>query len=138
MSNEGTLLLEVYTATRRYLVPREHLDHLAQVAAHAPPAPGAEGRPLIVRELGPLLDPLDLGSPGRRHALTVTLRRRSVALLVERAEALAAPGAVQSLGPLLARCLARPWLIGAVVIDEAPVMVLDLRRIAADVALGAV
>ncbi len=137
MSDEGSLLLEVYTSTRRYLAPRGHLDYLAQVSAEAPPATDAGGRPLIVRELGPLLDPLDLGSPGRRHALIVTLRRRSVALLVERAEALAAPGAVQPLGPLLERRLARPWLIGAVVIDETPVMVLDLRRIAADVALGA-
>lgn len=136
MSANGALLLEVHTATRRYLVPRSHLDHLAQVAAGAAPPLDPRGRPVVARELGPLLDPADLGPPGRRHALTVALRRRSVAFLVERAEALDAPGAVQPLGPLLAPRLARPWAIGAVVIGAAPVIVLDLRRIAADVALG--
>ncbi len=139
MSVDGALLLEVHTATRRYLVPRAHLDVLAQVAAGgAAPARDGRGLPVIARELGPLLDPADLGPPGRRHALTVALRRRSVALLVERAEALDAPGAVQPLGALLARRLARPWALGAVVIGADPVIVLDLRRIAADVALGAV
>ncbi|HMQ32849.1 MAG TPA: hypothetical protein PKD53_19115 [Chloroflexaceae bacterium] len=138
MSADGTLLLEVHTATRRYLVPRGHLDQLAQVAPGAPALLDARGRPLALRELGPLLDPADRGPPGRRHALVVSLRRRAVALLVERAEALDAPGAVQPLGPLLHGRLARPWALGAVLVGAAPVVVLDLRRIAADVALGAV
>jgi hypothetical protein len=132
------LLLEVHTATRRYLVPQTHLDHLTMMVASQPAAPTRRSTALVCRDLGPLLDPDDLGPPGRRHALTVELRRRTVALLVERAESLAAPGAVQPLGALLARRLARPWVLGAVVIDDLPVLVLDLRRIAADVALGAV
>lgn len=139
MSADGALLLEVLTATRRYLVPRSHLDSLGQVApGDAPPALDGRGRPVVALDLGPLLDPADQGPPGRRHALTVALRRRSVALLVERAEALGSPGPLQPLGPLLAGRLARPWAIGAVVLGETPVVVLDLRRIAADVALGAV
>lgn len=137
MSVEADLLLEVHTAGRRYLVPRGHLDHLTQLTIDAAPPADQRGRHLVVRELGPLLDPADTGSPGRRHALTIDLRRRTVAILVERAEALAAPGAVLPLGPLLAR-LARPWVIGAVIVDEAPVIVLDLRRIAADLAIGVV
>ncbi len=138
MSADGILLLEVHTATRRYLVPRDHLDQLTQAAPGDAPLLDARGRPLLVRELGPLLDEADQGPPGRRHALVVRLRRRSVALLVVRAETLAAPGPVQPLGPLLHGRLARPWALGAVLVDEAPVVVLDLRRIAADVALGAV
>lgn len=138
MSTDSTLLLEVSTAARRYLVPRAHLDHLAQVAPGAQPGPHDATRPQIARELGPLLDRIDVGAPGRRHALIVRLRRRSVALLVERAEALGAPGFVQPLDPLLARRLARPWVLGAIVLDQAPVLVLDLRRIAADLALGVV
>ncbi|MEI8165138.1 MAG: hypothetical protein WCG26_02130 [Chloroflexales bacterium] len=132
------LLLEVHTATRRYLVPQNQLDRLTLMVADQAPAPTGRSTALISRDLGPLLDPHDLGLPGRRHALTVELRRRTVALLVERAERLAPPGAIQPLGALLARRLTWPWVLGAVVIDDLPVLVLDLRRIAADVALGVV
>lgn len=146
MSTNETLLLEVHTATRRYLVPRTHLDHLVQMAPGVTTLSDARGRLMVIRELGPLLDPADLGLPGRRHALTVALRRRTVALLVERAEALgpeapggtSACGVVQPLGRLLSHRLEWPWAIGAVVLGETPLVVLDLRRIAADVALGAV
>jgi hypothetical protein len=134
----AVLLLEIHTATRRYLVPQKHLDHLTLMLAAQAPAPTGRSTALISRELGPLLDPHDLGLPGRRHALMVELRRRTVALLVERAESLATPGTIQPLGALLARRLTWPWVLGAVVIDDLPVLVLDLRRIAADVALGAV
>ncbi|NTU79295.1 MAG: hypothetical protein HGA45_07820 [Chloroflexales bacterium] len=132
------LLLEVHTATRRYLVPQAHLDHLAQMVTSHAPAPARRSTALVCRELGPLLDPADAGGPGRRHALTVELRRRTVALLVERAESLATHGVVQPIGALLARRLAQPWVLGAVLVGDDPVLVLDLRRIAADVALGAV
>lgn len=138
MSDEADLLLEVHTATRRYLVPRGHVDHLTQLTLESAPPADQRGRHLIIRELGPLLDPADVGPPGRRHVLSIALRRRTVALLVERVADLAAPGAVRPLGPLLARRLARPWVIGAVIVGEAPVIVIDLRRVAADVALGAV
>jgi hypothetical protein len=135
---ETPLLLEVRTSGRRYLTPRSHVDRLDHVVDTASPATDARGRPVISRELGSLLDPSDLGAPGRRHALTLVLRRRTVALLVTRAESLAAPGPIQSLGPLVLARLARPWLLGAVIIADQPVLVLDLRRIAADLALGIV
>lgn len=131
------LLLEVRTSARRYLVPRAHIDHLTQVASDVLSAPDRRSKVLVCRELGPLLDPADAGWIGRRHALTVELRRRTVALLVERAEELASYGAIQPLGPLLARRLPRPWVLGAVSVADEPILVLDLRRIAADVALGA-
>jgi hypothetical protein len=135
---EMPLLLEVRTSGRRYLVPRSHVDHLDQVADTTLPATDARGRAVISRDLGSLLDPSDLDAPGRRHALTLVLRRRTVALLVARAESLAAPGPIQPLGPLVIARLARPWLLGAVIIADQPVLVLDLRRIAADLALGVV
>jgi chemotaxis signal transduction protein len=138
MSVEADLLLEIHTTTRRYLVPRSHVDHLTQLSLGASSPEDQRGRHLVVRDLGPLLDPVDSGPPGRRHALIIALRRRTVALLVVRAEALAAPDAIQPLASLLARRLTRPWVIGAVIVDEVPVIVLDLRRIALDVALGAV
>lgn len=132
------LLLDVRTATRRYLVPQGHLDHLTQVAADVAPTRGRRSAALICRELGPLLDPADAGWIGRRHALTVELRRRTVALLVERVEGLEIYGLVQPLGAMLARRLDRPWVLGAVSISDEPILVLDLRRIATDVAIGAV
>lgn len=131
----STLLLDLRTASRRYFVPRSHIDLLGP-----PPLPGtsdARGRPLLVRDLGPLLDPLDQAVPGRCQALTVTLRRRSVALLVQRVESLAAHTGIQPLAPFLARRLRAPWVLGAVAVDDGPVLILDLRRIAIDLALGA-
>ncbi|MFV9507076.1 MAG: hypothetical protein AB4911_21210 [Oscillochloridaceae bacterium umkhey_bin13] len=136
---ETPLLLAIQTAARTYLVPRHHLDHLVGMRAEAIPAQDARGRPLLGCELGPLLDPNEPSQlTGRCHALTVSLRRRSVALIVARADELAAPGPIQPLAPLLARCLNRPWVLGVVVTDDQPILVLDVRRIAADVALGVV
>lgn len=132
------LLLEVRTAGRRYLVLQAHLDSLQPMDSSLTPGSGRGGLPLICYELGPLLDPADQGRPGRRHALTVVLRRHMVALLVERAESLALPGAVQVLGPLVSRRLAQPWVLGAVIAGETPIILLDLRRIAADVAPGVI
>ncbi|PDW02334.1 hypothetical protein [Candidatus Viridilinea mediisalina] len=138
IDTELPLLLEVQTAQRLYLVPRSHVDYLVKYASATLPERDARGRPVVGCELGALLDPSDLGLPPRNHALTVALRRRTVAMLVARVTNLTAPGPIQPLGPLLTPRLARPWLLGAVVIADSPVLVLDLRRIAADVALGVV
>lgn len=129
-----TLLLEVHTARRRYFAPRSHVTHIGRA-----PEPGVaevEGRPVVVHSLGPLLDPEDQDGP-TQQALTVVLRRRAVVLLVRRIESLQ-PMTVQPLAPFLLRCLDRPWVLGAVVVSDDPVLVLDLRRIATDLALGAV
>ncbi|RRR67942.1 MAG: hypothetical protein EI684_18265 [Candidatus Viridilinea halotolerans] len=132
------LLLEVRTAIRCYLVPRSHVDYLVKRGAEPLPERDERGRPLVAHELGALLDPSDLGLPPRHHALMVTLRRRTVVLRVARIETLTAPGPLQPLGPFITPHLARPWLLGAVVVADMPILVLDLRRIAADVALGVV
>ncbi|MCX7790630.1 MAG: chemotaxis protein CheW [Chloroflexaceae bacterium] len=129
-----TLAFEVHTGRRRYFVPRDHVDQLG--TAPPPTVNQSHGRPLLARDLGPLLDPADDGAPGRQ-ALTVLLRRRTVVLRVQRIESLASV-TVHPLAPLLRQRLRAPWLLGAVITDDQPVLVLDVRRIATDVALGAI
>lgn len=132
----ATLLLTVQTTLHCYVVRRDQVHELRLIGSSADLERADErGRPLFSRELGPLLDPGDLRSNARRHALIVPTRRRSVALLVERVEQLEAASLdiVQPLAPLLARRLARPWFLGAVLRDDVPTLVLDLRQIAQDV-----
>lgn len=136
MSSDAPLLISLHVAGRPYLVRRDAVDVMALLDPLAPPATDARGRPLTVRPLAELLGAEEDPAPGRRHALSVALRRRSVALLVDRVDDMAHHISVQPLAPLLARRLARPWFLGAAAIDDAPVLLLDLRRIAADVALG--
>jgi chemotaxis signal transduction protein len=132
-----TLLLLIHTAQRHYIVRREQIDGLFVLSANW--AVDA-ARPLLYRDLGPLLDPDDQPAQGRCHVLLVSLRRRSVGLLIERADDLAQLPADQllPLAPLLARNLSRPWVTGVCLRDDTPVLVLDLACIARDVALGAV
>lgn len=129
-----TLAFEVQTARRRYFVPRGHVDQLG--VAPLPDAVTVLDRPLLTRDLGPLLDPEDGGAPGRQ-ALTVLLRRRAVVLRVQRIESLESV-TVHPLAPLLRQRLRAPWVVGAVIRDDQPVLVLDVRRIATDLALGAI
>lgn len=100
----ATLAFEVQTARRRYFVPRGHVDQLG--VAPLPNASEAHGRPLLTRDLGPLLDPEDSGAPARQ-ALTVLLRRRTVVLRVQRIESLESV-TVHPLAPLLRRRLRAP------------------------------
>lgn len=137
MSDRAQLLLEVRAGGARYFVPRPQVDRLELLLVAAAPGKDERGMPVVVRELAPLLGGPQPPAAARRQALVVALRRRSVALLVDRVEDLLADGAVQPLAPLLRRRLAAPWVLGAVAAGDSPVLVLDLRRIAADVALGA-
>ncbi|NJN16929.1 MAG: hypothetical protein HC822_11995 [Oscillochloris sp.] len=132
-------LIRLRAGERLYLAPRDHVAGLLITdAAHQ--YQDDRGRPLVLRDLGPLLDRCSTPSPGRRHTLTVVLRRRSIGLRVDRADDLAHGHALETtaLPPLIARRQANPWCIGVAAIEDQPVLVLDLRRIAADVALGAV
>lgn len=138
MSGEGGLLLDVRAAGRCYFVPRAHVDRLEMLDFAATPVADERGRPVVVRALGPLLARAEEPRSARLQALVVTLRRRTVMLLVDRVEGLEAGVAVQPLAPLLRNRLAAPWVLGVVAGDDTPALVLDLRRIAADVALGAV
>ena len=131
------LLLEVRAVGRRYYVPCAHIDGLELLRPDAPSAHDERGRPCLVRGFASLLWPFEALSSPPQQALVVRLRRRSVALLVDRVEQLSHDLTVQPLGPLFAHSLAAPWVLGAVATDLASILVLDLRRIAADLALGA-
>lgn len=135
----ANLLLFVCTTRHRYVVRRDQIAEIRLIRSSADlELPDARGRTLVCQELGPLLDPLDIRSNARRHALIIATRRRSVALLAERMDDFVgmAPDTIQRLSPLLARRLARPWVLGALVCDDLPLLVLDLRQIAQDVLLG--
>jgi chemotaxis signal transduction protein len=136
----NSAFLSVEAGLWRCAVAQEQVSHLTIVDPIAPPA-DPRGRPIICRDLGALLGGGDAApASGRRHAITVDLRRRSVALLVDYIDGLGDAGgqAVQPLSPLLARRLARPWFLGAIIRGDQPLLLLDLRRIATDVALGAI
>lgn len=129
------LLISARTARRHYLVRGDHVERPGLLPL-SPPAIDSRGQPTIYHELGPLLDPDDCGES--RHTLTVSLRRRSVVLLVARLDDLADAATlnIQPLSPLITRRLEHPWYLGVAIIDDTPILVLDLRRIAADLALG--
>jgi len=64
------------------------------------------------------------------------LRRRFVELLAVRIDLLADAPTITPLAPFLAARLRLSWVTGVALLDEQPVVVLDLRRLAADLALG--
>jgi hypothetical protein len=136
--SDDSTILTVRAGHQRYAIAQAQVDHLGMIDPADAPA-DQHGRPLICRELGPLLGGGGAPLAGRRHAITVSLRRRSVALLVDHIDSLggAAPPAIQPLSPLLARRLAWPCFLGAVVYNDEPLLLLDLRRIATDVAINA-
>ncbi len=137
---ETNLLLMIYTGLHRYIVRRDHVHELRLVMRKADlERPDLRGKQLVSSDLGRLLDPLDPLQAGRCYALIVHMRRRGVALLARRVEDVyieaAAHDSMQSLPPLLTRNLQRPWLLGVVVWDDIPILVLDMRQIAQDVLL---
>jgi len=125
------LLLE--TTTRRYLCRQHDVDAIG--------APGVadrdeRGRPIIRRQLGPLLDPADPPVAGRIHALRIILRRRTVELVVARVDLLVEAPVIHPLAAFVSARLQLPWVYGVALLAEQPVVALDLRRLAADLALG--
>jgi chemotaxis signal transduction protein len=134
-------LLTIRTTLHRYIVCRSHMLAMRSLSNDADINEQDErGRPIISSELGILLDQEDLRGQDRCHALIVGLRRRTVALLVHRIEDAhisdVTVDMIQPLPPLLARSLARPWLMGVLLRDDEPLLVLDIRRIAQDVVLA--
>jgi hypothetical protein len=139
ITNTDGAILSVMVGPQRYAIAQRQIDHLGLLDP-ARASADQRGRPLLCRELGALLGGAGAISPGRRHAITVSLRRHGVALLADYVDSLGgdAPLETQPLSPLIARRLARPWFLGAVIYDGAPLLLLDLRRIASDVVIGAV
>ncbi|GIW03130.1 chemotaxis protein CheW [Roseiflexus sp.] len=130
------MLLIVRTTRHRYIVPREDVATLRAVNRR----PGNdhetyENQSSITVELGALLDPEDVSTMQRRHALIIPLRRRTIALLVDAVDNLVDHAAVQPLPPLLRERLREPWATGALIVDEHPIVQLDVRAIARSVLL---
>ncbi|HWQ14529.1 MAG TPA: chemotaxis protein CheW [Roseiflexaceae bacterium] len=122
------LLLIVRTALRRYAVLRSDITEVRLLAG--PDDLQGGDRPYVRVELGPLLDPADRSAQLRRQALVVPLRRRNIALLVDRVEEFLERPAVHPLPALLRERLRDPWATGALLLDGDIVIQLDLRAVA--------
>jgi hypothetical protein len=137
---EADMFLTICSHAQRFIVRRDHVRELRLISDEADlERPDERGKTPISCELNALLAGHTHHSIARRHALIVQLRRRSVALLIDRIED-ARPTAeweayLHPLPSLLARRLARPWFLGVLMRDEIPLLVLDLRQIAQDVLL---
>jgi hypothetical protein len=129
------MLLIVRTAQHRYIVRREDVATLRAMMR------GDDGRredadpSVIAVELGPLIDPADVSTAQRRHALIIPLRRRNIALLVDAVDTIVEHVDVQPLPPLLRERLHEPWATGVLLIDDQPVVQLDVRAIARSILL---
>lgn len=125
----GGLVL-VRTALRRYAVRREDVSDIRLLDGPGAPPADASGRPYVVFELGALLDPQDTEALRRPQALVVPLRRRNVALLVERVEEFLERPDVRPLPALVRGLLREPWVVGVLLVDDDLVLQLDLRALA--------
>jgi len=135
---EDNTILGVLIGQQRYAIAQAQVDHLGLVDPREAPT-DLRGNVLICRELGALLGADQSATIGRRSAITIRLRRRSIALMIDHVDSLGDAGQlkIQPLSALLTRRLARPWFLGAIVYQDAPILLLDLRRIATDVVIGA-
>lgn len=135
MSYDG-LLISVLTTKHRYIVRRDQILETRLVLNQSDlERPDERGKAIISQELGTLLDPEDVRSNPRRHALIIPTRRRGIALLVERIENVHMEHDCQihKLPKIFARQLERPWFLGILVENDSPFLILDLRQIAQDV-----
>lgn len=137
---EADMLLTIRSSTQHYVVRRDHVRELRLILSEDDlERPDERGKALLCCELDAVLSGHEAYSVSRRHAMIVHLRRRSVALLIDRIEEARPTHEIEQticpLPPLLARRLARPWFLGVLVRDEIPLLVLDLRQIAQDVLL---
>lgn len=131
------LLLTIRTSQHSYIVRRDQIGELRLIVRDEDLQRSDErGRKVVSGELESFLNAQDIRSLGCRHALIVYMRRRSVALLVERIEDVVVDRSIAEvihpLPPLLRQHLARPWFLGVLIREETPLLVLDLRQIAQD------
>lgn len=133
------VLLTVRTSMHRYIVRRDHIAEIRMIAGNGDlELRDKRGKPIMRHELGHLLDSENTPIRTRWHALIVSTHHRDVALLVDRVEDIAHTSSevIQPLAPLLARRLTRPWVLGTLVRDDEPLLVLNLRQIAQAVLSG--
>ena len=132
-----TVLMIVKTALRRYAVRRDDLvDVKMAQAGDMFHVAGSTDSQYIGFELGPLLDPADCSSLKRRRALIVPLRRRYIALMVDYIETFLEQANSIPLPALLRERLQEPWAVGALILEDGPVVQLDLRAVARSALLG--
>ncbi|MGQ9547662.1 MAG: chemotaxis protein CheW [Roseiflexus sp.] len=128
------MLLIIQTAQHRYIVRREDVATLRAITRGSNSQEEADPS-LIAVELGSLIDPTDVSTLQRRHALIIPLRRRNIALLVDAVDTIVEHVDVQPLPTLLRECLREPWATGVLLIDGEPVVELDVRAIARSILL---
>lgn len=129
------MVLIVRTAQRRYIVRREDVATI-RAMTYSDEGGWNDAEPsLIAVDLGSLIDPTDVSTLQRRHALIIPLRRRNVALLVDAVDAIVEHADVQPLPQLLRERLREPWTTGVLLIDDQPVVQIDVRAIARSILL---
>jgi hypothetical protein len=128
------MLVVVRTANRRYAVRRTDLLGIrrADVARHEALR---SAQPFASMALGALLEPLAASEIRPSQALLVSLRRRTIALLVERVEEFLEQPHVHPLPALLRNQLHQEWAVGILMHEDEPIIVLDLRAVARSVLL---
>jgi hypothetical protein len=128
------MVVIVRAATRRYAVRRADLAGIKRAEA-APVGTRDAERPFASVALGPLLEHAGIANEPAPQALLVSLRRRTVALLVERVEEFLEQPQVHPLPGLLREHLQHEWSAGVVEHDDELVVLLDLRAVARSVLL---
>lgn len=124
------LLLIFRTAIRRYAARRGDVQDIKLMSRIDLQAADEHGKPYLGVELGRMFDPSDCSLLARRCALIVPMRRRRVALLVDRVDSFEESIRPIPLPPLLATRLCQPWAVGALVLENEVIVELDLRAIA--------
>ena len=133
---EQPMLLIVRTAQHRYIVRREDVATLRAMTRSGSGDGREDADPSVIAvELGPLIDSSDVSTAQRRHALIIPLRRRNIALLVDAVDTIVDHVDVQPLPQLLRERLHEPWATGVLLIDDQPVVQLDVRAIARSILL---
>lgn len=118
------------TALRRYAFDQGDVMSIRLASAGGGLAGLDErGQPFVNVHLGSLLDPGDRGSAPRQRALIVSMRRRSIALLVDQVEQTPEGAQLLPLPPLLRARLRESWATGVLVYDDLAVVKLDLRAV---------
>ena len=127
----NAVLILVKTARHRYAVRRDQLlDIKIAQSGHAPLSEVSPEQGYSSVELGPLLDPADCSSARRQRALVVSAPRRPIAFLVDEVEAFLEHASCLPLPTLLGNRLQKPWAVGALILDDAVVLQLDLHAVA--------
>ena len=133
---EQPMLLIVRTAQHRYIVRREDVATLRAMTRSGSGDGREDADPSVIAvELGPLIDSSDVSTAQRRHALIIPLRRRNIALLVDAVDTIVDHVDVQPLPQLLRERLHEPWATGVLLINDQPVVQLDVRAIARSILL---